>query len=505
MDGTKHDEAREALKSGAVVLVDHRPVDDPRDAAQGLALSTVYKALESLQNVKGGQLESTPYYATPYDTEMMSRLRKLSTAHRLCVTYKANDFVGNPPQIRAKMGEAIVAEETLSTYDEWQHSLHRTKSLSSLLTGMATDREALGWGCLEVLRNTRGEVVGLVPVPAKMIRVVHKAQPTDPTIFCQLNDQGEPIVYFQEFPDMYPKGLGGEPVHVASRTGKPGGGSPANELLWWPKSDSETRWYGVSDIVTEIPSIGLMLSIVNRNADFFENECMGRWAVLVSGATVDAETQRRIQSALRVQLKGRGHSTLILWSDDSETEYKFQRLDTDYKELDFLETTKSLDQRIIMAHGYPVFKNVRASGAEGGDEGFGEAESYVNRIVLPAQDEAEKLLRLLLDHSPCRDLGIRLDLVPPDIRSVMARARALAIYTSHGILSRDEARDEIGQARRGGDANQLVIWSRGSTPSSAGATKNTDQDAKKNPKADAPNDEPKAILEDKTSTPVTGT
>lgn len=474
------------------------------------------KSSSSLQAVLDGLVDSglgvsgedKVYYDPPFPVENLARLRKLSIPHNACVQAKAIDIAGLGIDIVASDEEGILHNDSKKKVRKWLRRLHKRKSLSTLLAGMVADRESLGWGCLEVIRNNAGKVTRLEPLPAKNIRIVKKRDLNNSTKYVQIDGHGQAKMYFQEFPDKYEED--GTPNFISKRDGKKSVknvGSAANEIIFFNKESSENVHYGTPDIIPGLPEVQMDQSITSHNTKFFENHCMGRWAVFIKGGTLDENFEQTIEEYFQQHIKNEPHKTLVISSDDEDIQVDFKKLDAEYKELDFLETKKELRDAIFLAHGFPpVLLGVTGDVDAGSDEGMSQAELYTNRVIKPPQSDLHEILDDLVEESPVKEEGATLRIVKPDIRSILAQARALAIYTSHGLQTQNEARSAIGLPRsEDPGANKLMIWSRGSSPHSSGETQESENnDSTNSQEADNPQDEPNEVLEEDNKTPRDG-
>ncbi len=209
-------------------------------------------------------------------------------------------------------------------------------SFPELRQRMRQDKEIIGWGAWEVLRNSDGDIVQLNYVPGFSVRLLPiDPRPTDVTMnvrvsalsfeevemkrrfrrFVQVFEQS--TIYFKEF---------GDPRTVSMKTGKiipvNAEGEPqfdeeddgeATELLYFPIHNPESA-YGVPRW------IGALLSVIGSrqseevNFLYFDNKSVPPMALLVSGGRLSGNSVDRIRDFIKNNIRGRKnfHSIMVI-------------------------------------------------------------------------------------------------------------------------------------------------------------------------------------------------
>jgi capsid portal protein len=346
------------------------------------------------------------------------------------------------------------------------------------------DKEAIGWGAFEVIREASGKIARLQHLPATKLRVLIGFQGFVEIIDTSLNARSGRHTYYQPFGQKFGKYID-DPFDLSSRpkkifkpynpeedgeleignkgltfnlvnklTGEPLKGKlqtnfkkAANEVLFIPNTHSSTIYYGYSDIV---PSIGAVITNVHIRdylLQFFEHNCIPRHAVIIKGAKVDDKFMELITDYFENKVKGSAHKTIILaltGFGNKNVEVEFRSLAADNKEADFLNTRKANDAQIMAAHGIPpAILGINDAASLGSGKGLSQADLYKNRVILPLQmfwaSKLNKLFRLGLG---CNYAKIEFD--PMDIRDALQVAQTLNLLLTLGVLTINEARRQLG-------------------------------------------------------------
>jgi len=168
-----------------------------------------------------------------------------------------------------------------------------------------TDEEATGNGYVEILRDTTGKISNLRHIPAHTMRV--RKIPG----FVQIRANRKR--FFKEF---------GDDRIIDARSGSEAKKSlalefRANEVLHFKIFSPRSSFYGIPRWVSAIAAIcGNRLS-AERNIAFFENDAVGRLAVIVNGGTLDSDSVESIKSFMRRQGKGvqNAHRIMVLQTE----------------------------------------------------------------------------------------------------------------------------------------------------------------------------------------------
>jgi len=410
----------------------------------------------------GGEI----YHEPPYPPKDLVDLMSINVTHSRCVKTKAADAAGIGYKITGPDPSIVPTKKSIKAIREFVKHVHRRLDLNDILSEAVKDHESIGWGFIEVIRNTAGRVSRLEPVPSQSIRIVKKSAGKR-AAFVQVSDLG-PDVYFVEFPDKF---IDGRPNFIHSKDGKSASGlkDSASELIYWPKPHtSVTRWYGLPDIIPASGDVYAVKKIRDRFLKFFDNNCIPRYAITMIGAELTPESRTAIDRFFRDKFgDDQPHKTLIFSSDDPNFKVQFDALEAETLEADYRETRKDLRDFIRLAHGIPpAILGIQGGSSIGAGSGLSQAEIYVNRIVTPLQRGLHKILDNLVEYGlGITDAVIRLE--KPDIRDLNLEMRRDTQYISHGVWSINDVLKKMGMPPiPNGDKH--YVWSRRTAPQEVG-------------------------------------
>lgn len=353
------------------------------------------------------------------------------------------------------MGMTQFLPETLSTPLEFSEILNRMK----------IDEEATGNGYLEITRNNAGKIDGIYNIPAHTIRVLRLGG------YIQIRGrwsgsdvalQAEPKVmrrYFKRF---------GDARAISRLTGEETVGlrpeERATELLPFLIYSSRSSWYGIPRWISAVAAIqGSRLAAV-RNMAFFENDAVGRMAIVVSGGALTAQSVSDIRTFVNREGKGveKSHRVMVLQAEPrrvisgkgTATRIDVVPLTVGVNEdASFLGYRKANDEEVREASGLssPFFTA----------EGINRASSNVLRKITLEQD----LIPDLHSHEHAINRTISYDILtyrlsdrekenfsmqaelrlrPPASVDELEQAQVQGMYARAGIVSINEARHFLG-------------------------------------------------------------
>lgn len=451
----------------------------------------------------------------PYDPDCFSRFLEINEVHFRAVKTKVSDTVGRNSKIipahPIKRDSIDTDELTYGDYgvtvteDEFQrdrekilnfiNNCHKTASFKEVCQKVGMDREAVGWSAFEIIRSFDGKIDSWRHFPAANLYVlegwegfveIHNGENS--------NGDATPVyTYYQTFGDKvcslkadpfsrskkktmkspYRPETDGELDIIKNKnltwdlkdraTGKPITANllnfknkSANEILFLPNTHPNTRYYGYADVV---PAIGAILAnnhIRDYLLQFFEHNCVPRYAVIIKGAKVDEKFRRKITDYFEKKVRGNTMKTMVLTLKKDNTarsvDIEFRRIDAEHKEADFLETKRQNDQSIMTAEGVSsALLAINESASLGSGKGMSQAELYKDRIVVPLQkfweDKLNKLFRLGLGVT-----AANIEFDPLDVRDALAVSQSLNILMLNGLMSINEGRRTLGYPPiKGGD------------------------------------------------------
>lgn len=380
-----------------------------------------------------------------YNLEALAQLMEINTYHARAVKTKARDIAG--------LGWDLIPSENVETPDEEQkqrafeflNNCNPSITLSEIFAKVMIDHEAIGNGYFEVIRNDDDEIIGLEHIPAHTMRV-H----SDMNRYAQI--RGRKKVWFKRFG--YDKDLH---VYTGEYHGK---GTldrnvRANEVLHIKNYTSRSDYYGIPDIV---PALSAILGDKERqeyNISFFDNHAIPAYAVTVTGADLDEETERTIKKFFQQDVKKSNHSTLVLTAkksdDDLSTdpiEFKFEALSTDTKEASFRMFRQDNRDEILSAHGVPPYRaGITVEGQLGGSTASESTEIYKQSVIKQKQEMLESRINrfILQDGLEVTDWKFKFREI--DTRDEDREIDRLQKLFNMGALSPNMIREERGEER----------------------------------------------------------
>ena len=445
----------------------------------------------------------------PHDPEAFLKFLDFNEVHAACVEVKVRDTTSREYRIKSKYPFSGDGTETdihgiAITEDAFQADCkmikdfitnsNDTETFEETCFKVAQDRESIGWGAFEVIRQGNGRIARLQHIPAVRLRVLEGFQGFAEILPAEDHTSSKTRYrYYQPFgakvgkmvPDVFditgkkqifrpysPEEDGELKVGenglifrlMDPKTGEPMRGSvnrnfknAANEVLFLPKTSNNTIYYGSPDIV---PAIGAILSNVHirdYQLQFFEHNCIPRYVVIIKGASVDDEFMEMIEDHFENRIKGSSHKTMIMaltGFGNRNIEVTFEKLGVEGKEADFLATKISNDAVIKAAHGiHDSVIGISQASQLGSGSGLSQGEHYKDRVVIPLQrywaSKLNDMFRLGLGV-----LNAEIEFDPKDCRDQEAVSRSLVQLVQAGIIDINEARKELGyESIEGGSVN----------------------------------------------------
>lgn len=441
----------------------------------------------------------------PYCPTAMSKFLERDDIHFRAIKTKVIDTVGKKYLIKSKFPIRTEDDEKEDAHGNWiTEELFQTDcrkitkflnnvsdyaSFQDIAFKVGMDRESIGWSAFEVIREASGRIARLNHLPATRLRVLKGFRG-----FVEIqNSTLDEYIYYQPFGQKFGKndvnpfdpdgpeifrpydpeldgelevGSDGLGFNLVDRdTGLPFKENipaaerftrAANEVLYIPNPHSNTVYYGFTDGFPALGAIIANCSIRDFQLQFFEHNCVPRYAVIVKGVKVDDDFRKMITDYFQNKIKGSAHKTLVITLSgmgNKQIDIEFKRIDADRKEGDFLETRKSNNQIIMTSHGVSAaILGINDAASLGSGKGMAQSQLYRDRVVVPLQlafaRAINKLFRLGLG---CVNAELEFD--PFDIKDQLETAQTLQILLQTGSLTINEARRMLGVGGplKGGD------------------------------------------------------
>lgn len=246
---------------------------------------------------------------------------------------------------------------------------------------------------------------------------------------------------------------GDRPDHIEPHTG-----NPMTEVLILRNYHVMGGKYGIPDWVPALKSMIGNDKVADYNINFFNNEAVPRFAVIVQGGKLDEETKKDIKGYFKKDLKGvqNAHKTLVLTTPKG-CEVKLVPLAFEMKDGGFRFYRKDNRDEIISAHGVPPH---RLQVYDAGNSGtlspgmiFDLDKTYKYSIIEPHQAKLESLFnRVVRLAFGIKDKQIRFNEL--DIGEEADRANTLKTiaaahekYYNMGTMTPDDIREDNKQEK----------------------------------------------------------
>lgn len=161
------------------------------------------------------------------------------------------------------------------------------------------------------------------------------------------------------------------------------------EDIWHFKADSLTSsFYGSVSYIPILPAIELMSSIWNYNKNFFKNNAIPDFAIIVEGGVLSPDAEYNISQFLRTNFGGEENAHKALYLPTPEgVKINFEKMQVD-RDMQFEKQDESCISQIIACHGVPPrLLGIHVQGKLGGaSESTGEMEIFYRTRIAPLQN-----------------------------------------------------------------------------------------------------------------------
>jgi PBSX family phage portal protein len=333
----------------------------------------------------------------PYNMDYLSRVYEVSSPHHAAVDAKVSNIVG----LGFDLIESIETKEKLEEVEDSDSEklnflrrkisrarsrlhkqiddLNEDESFTETMKKIAVDYEATGNGYMEVGRKIDGTIGYLGHIPSANMRVRRNRDG-----FIQIVNNR--IVFFRNYGD--------------TKTSDVVGDDPRpNEVIHFKKYTPTNNYYGVPDIIPALPALAGDEFASKFNLDYFENKAVPRYIIVVKGAKLSDDSQRKLLEFFQTGLKGKNHRSLYipLPADDgsAKVEFKMEPVEAGIQDSSFRNYRVENRDEILMAHRVPVTKVSMASGislaaARDADKNFRE------QVTKPTQQYLEKKINKIV-------------------------------------------------------------------------------------------------------------
>lgn len=419
---------------------------------EGLAKRLIGAGGAGTKHINPEEVDGYDFYGLarpPYNMEYLAELAVENATHAACIQTKVINIVGlgyhwqetskikiarldnsDDEEKTAKLARKL--DRTQASLEDWIDDLNEEDDFVDTLMKIWADVESTGNGYLEVGRNRDGSIGYLGHIPAATVRVRLARDG-----FMQLVDRPDRMVYFRNFGDR-------DSNDPFGRDSRP------NEIIHFKKHTPKSAYYGVPDIVAALPAVAGDKFSAAYNLDYFENKAVPRYALIVKGARLSTQAERRILEYFRREVKGKHHTTLYIPVPapmGSNVDVKLEPLENKVQDGSFSKYREQNRSDIMMVHRTPSSK-IAVDGSN--SSGSREADkTFKTQVCRPEQRRIEKKINRIVKE--VTDMYLfkfdEYDLIDEETRS-----RIHDRYVRLGIKNPNEIRADLGlPPRKGGD------------------------------------------------------
>ena len=381
-------------------------VIDDLELAKHSLKAQVNPATHSKQTVSESLLIGKNILNPKYNPRDLVKLLDLYTYHAACVQAVAIDSSGVNYTLKPVENIEPIDAEKERFIEVLENS---TPSINTHLQRMVYDRRSIGYGALEVIRESTSEsdIIRLKHIPAQTLR-----RATDEKRVKYINSSGKEV-WFVIYGKNYDKD--GNLVDVHADTGEfhpynsLSESERANEVLWTQEYAPATSYYGRPPIVSCLPSIKGDLSAVRYNNSFFENYGMPKFAISVVGDFADydvdpSDPDYDITQTLRYKISQQikeviknPHSAICITipseDEDGNVDLKITPLSVQTEDGHFRMYRKDTRDEVINAHSIdPSRLGIFDSGNLNGTNAGATGNAYKYGTIAPIKAEIEAIV-----------------------------------------------------------------------------------------------------------------
>lgn len=417
----------------------------------------------------------------PYNLDYLARIYEINAAHHAAVNVKVANVVGlgydfkETPRTLDKVEDALDDEEKLNKFRrklaraksdlrEYLESLNYEDSFSEVMKKVLVDYESTGSGYIEIGRTNTGKIGYIGHIPSHTMRV---RRSRDGFIQIVYNK----YTFFRNFGDTKMK----DPMGIDPNP---------NEVIHLKKYTPTNTFYGIPDVISATNAIAGDEFASKFNIDYFENKAVPRYIIVVKGAKLTPDSERKLLEFFHTGLKGKNHRTLYIPlpadNDTSKVEFKMEPVEAGIQDSSFMHYRRENRDQILMAHRVPISKvgspeGVSLASARDADKTFKE------QVCRPLQDFIEdKVNQIIKEFTDIFVLRFNeLTLTDEDTQS-----RIDERYLRTQVLMPNDVRSRKGLPPRPGGDGPLVLGAQASAEQKTQTSGNRKRDQER--QANAP-------------------
>lgn len=403
----------------------------------------------------------------PYNLDYLAKLYEISPAHYAAVNAKVSNIVGlgykfvETPKTKRSLEDIIDNEaklkklrRTLNTHlDELNAQLekfNKEDTFTETLVKVWRDYEVTGNGYLEIGRKRDGSIGYLGHIPSKTMRIRRKRDG-----FVQVS--GFKVQFFANY------GAGFDDDGKPQKITNPIGNDTPNEVIHIKKYSPTSGYYGIPDIISAKQAVAGNEFAGRYNLEYFENKAIPRHVIILKGAKLGQQAERRLLEFFETRLKGQGHRSLFIPLPASTAENKieidFEEIGPAIEDSSFTNYRKANLADILMAHRVPITK-ISVSEAATLAIAKDADKTFKEQVCAPEQDMFErKLNRIISEMTDAFMLNLdEMTLTDADTQSQIDERDV-----KNGIKLANEVRAERGLPGIKGGNDRVDLNAKGST------------------------------------------
>lgn len=251
----------------------------------------------------------------PYDPKRLYQLTEQSNTLRPCISAMVTSIDGTGYEIERRDGQKMedADDNTVQPAHEFFEECAPMLSFRTLRQRVRRDAESIGWGCMEVVRNPRNEVVFCGYLEAKMMRIGRLDNPVQVAVKMKRGGKeqtfihwrrerrfaqkvGEQLIWFAEYgaSRQLDKFTGqwaenGQVVPIMRR---------ATEVLYFGVEPDITTPYHVPRWITQVPSVIGQRKAEEFNLEYFTSGGIPPYLLIVTGGQLAEQTVEALRNAL---------------------------------------------------------------------------------------------------------------------------------------------------------------------------------------------------------------
>ena len=385
----------------------------------------------------------------PYEMLTLTRLPLINTFHNKCINVKATDIVGKGYKIELIEGMAKNDAQKKVLEDFLSKAPEAGRTFGQIVNNWVVDRNTTGNGAVEVARDVKKLPALIAHIPFYTLQAHEDGKRW-------VHIVGSDTVWFKRFgiEQNYNK-FTGEEMDSFDRD------TSAHELLLLQNYTSLSNYYGIPEIISAIGAIMGNKYEADYNLQFFQNNAIPRYVIIVRGGRLDTKLKQKIKDYFIREIRNNAHATLFM--ELPATDINLPKVEVEFKELDVREKDssfrlyrKNMIEEVLVANGVPAYKlGLAIVGTLGGNLGEELIDNYVNGEVEPMQTDAENMFYMVTKEFAPNYIIRWNDL---DIKNEERLAKINTQYVKGSIMSVNEAREAVDLTNVGPAGDKLLIF-----------------------------------------------